>query len=92
MNNAQCQSPAATFAATTYCPWGAFVTSINGVSPGSGQYWALYVNGSFATGGLDTQAVPSGATVRWQLDSSSAAISAKPTSHQHHLLRAHTSS
>jgi hypothetical protein len=76
------------FTATNYCPWGALVTSINGTSAPSGTYWELSVNGTVASDGASTQLLNAGDTFSWQTVTIPAA-SAKATSNQHLLYRAH---
>jgi hypothetical protein len=68
---APCQFGALAFTYTASCPFGTFVNTINGVSPGS-SYWELVINGQPANCGMDTCAVSAGATVYWYVPSSSA--------------------
>ena len=55
--NAQSTQPSLLFISTQYCPYGSFVTSINGNAQQGSSYWALYVNGVFAQFGIDLQKV-----------------------------------
>jgi hypothetical protein len=48
--------------------YGAFVTSINGVTPGEGHYWALYVDGEYATQGISAYILEENMSVEWKLE------------------------
>lgn len=50
----------------TESAYGAFVTSINGVSAGEGYYWALYVDGEYASQGIGQYLVEESMTVEWK--------------------------
>ncbi len=51
------------------CPYGGYVTSINGLKAASGSYWELYINGSSASLGLDFQQLSANDAVNWVLTS-----------------------
>lgn len=56
-----------TFTTTTYCPSGGFLMSFNGIYSDSNSYWALYVNGVFASYGMDFQQLNASDSVSWIL-------------------------
>jgi hypothetical protein len=72
MRNAQSVNPKFTFAAAYYCPYGSYVTTINGFYEGGSNYWALFVNGSYAQYGIDTQLLNAGDTFSWVVESTTA--------------------
>ncbi len=55
------------YISTPSCPYGGYVTSVNGKQAGSGSYWALFINGSYASLGLDFQQLSAGDVVNWVL-------------------------
>lgn len=84
MLNARHQEPELTFDLSYFCPWGNYVTSINGFGEAGDHFWALYVNGTFAQHGMDTEVLKAGDTVTWKVDSASATAGNK--SHQAKML------
>jgi hypothetical protein len=62
--NANSSQPGISFQATQYCPYGSFITAINGLS-GNNYYWALYINGRFAQYGIDLQSVKAGDQIKF---------------------------
>jgi hypothetical protein len=91
MDNAPCPISGFTFTWTSYCPFGAFVDTIGGVSPGS-SYWELLINGAYANCGLDTCAVNANDYIEWFVPSNNNSVKhlrTKPagesTSHQHQI-------
>ena len=64
MVNAPCASPGFSYTAPGFCPYGGYVSAINGVSPGS-SFWELYINGSPASCGLDTCQIQPNDVVYW---------------------------
>lgn len=45
--------------------FGVMVTSINGMAVDDDHYWALYVNGEYASAGADQTVLATGDTMRW---------------------------
>jgi hypothetical protein len=91
MNNAASMSSKFTFSSANSCPWGAFVTTIQGYTPTGNAYWALYVNGEFSPVGPSTAILNWNDSFSWNVVSSSEieADSKKAKSHQHLLYLAH---
>jgi len=52
--------PALTFQTTQYCPFGSFISGINGNLQQGGNYWAMYINGAYANFGIDYQQLNAG--------------------------------
>ena len=52
----------------TSSTYGAFVTNINGVSTGSGHYWALYIDGEYADRAIDAYNIEEDTVVEWKLE------------------------
>ena len=52
----------------TTSEYGAFVTGINGVSTGSDHYWALYVDGEYASQGIGSYVLEESMLVEWKLE------------------------
>jgi len=50
---------------------GPFITSINGVKAGEGEYWALYVNGEYAQKGISLYTIDSDLNIEWKLEKAS---------------------
>ena len=51
--------------------YGLYVKKVNGITADynvDGTYWAFYVNGEYATGGVDTTAVADGATYQFKVE------------------------
>ena len=67
MLNANYLNPKLTFQTTFYYPYGDYVTEINGWHGGGGRYWALYVNGTAASCGINSTLLNAGDTVTWKL-------------------------
>jgi hypothetical protein len=59
MSNASSSNPL-TVQTTQYCPYGSFVTAINGRVAPANSYWTLYINGQMASWGMDYQQVNAG--------------------------------
>lgn len=70
MNNAACAFSGFTYSGAEFCPYGEFLSTINGVSPPSGSYWELFINGSPASCGLDSCTVAPNDTIVWMIASS----------------------
>lgn len=70
MLNANYLNSKFTFQTSYYYPYGDYVTEINGWYGSGNKYWALYVNGSSASCGIDTQTLNPGDQVAWYLISS----------------------
>lgn len=52
-------------------PYGLYVTKVNGIEAiyeNDGTYWAFYVNGEYATSGVDTTDVEDGATYMFKVE------------------------
>ena len=47
---------------------GGLITSIAGVAAPKGYYWALYVNGKYATKGIGGYVVDAGILIDWRMD------------------------
>ena len=53
-------------------PYGLYVKTVNGITldyDADGMYWAFYVNGTYATTGVDTTPVEDGATYTFKAES-----------------------
>jgi len=48
--------------------FGDFVTSINGITPDSNQFWSMYVNGEMSQVGAADYETKSTDTIKWQID------------------------
>ena len=48
--------------------FGDMVTGINGYSPDSKHFWAMYVNGQFSQLGASAYITKSSDTIRWEID------------------------
>ncbi|MFH1225064.1 MAG: DUF4430 domain-containing protein [Candidatus Diapherotrites archaeon] len=48
--------------------FGAMVTSINGISAGEGEYWALYSDGNYAMQGISSYVLDKDASFEWRLE------------------------
>jgi hypothetical protein len=48
--------------------FGDLVSSIDGIAPGAGHFWALYVNGNFSQVGASDYITKSTDVIRWQID------------------------
>lgn len=59
---------AATVEAKTYIGMGSMVISINGITPDSGHYWALYVDGKFADKAIDAYIIDKDILVEFKLE------------------------
>jgi hypothetical protein len=64
MVNAPCASPGFSYTAPGFCPYGGYISAINGTSAGS-NFWELYINGNPASCGLDTCQVNPNDVVIW---------------------------
>ena len=53
----------------TESTYGAFIKSINGLSPDAEHYWALYVNGEYADKGISSYSVDEAFEVEWRMES-----------------------
>ncbi|MCX6799248.1 MAG: DUF4430 domain-containing protein [Candidatus Diapherotrites archaeon] len=54
---------------TEYQGMGVMVNSIAGTAPAPDQYWALYVNGKFASAGASTTTLSGNTLVEWKIES-----------------------
>jgi hypothetical protein len=52
---------------TTYAGLGPFVTAIAGVVPPAGQYWALYVDGTYSQLGIGNITIDKDILIEWKL-------------------------
>ncbi len=77
-----------TFSSSNYCGYGAFVTTINGYTPASPKYWALYLNGDrYCTPtGASLTLLKKGDKIQWKVVSGNCGAPDKPKSH-HEILR-----
>lgn len=91
MSNAMIMGGGFSFATVSYCPWGAYVTSIKGYTAPSGSYWQLSVNGRPTNYGPSTQPLWPGDSFSWSVVrySSLEADKTASQSHQHLLYQAH---
>lgn len=89
MRNAHSVNSKFTFAAAYYCPYGAYVTTINGLYEGGSYYWALSVNGSYAQYGIDTQLLNAGDTFTWAVEPTSTQAKDRQDTHQYRLHALH---
>lgn len=48
--------------------FGDFVTSINGITPDSNQFWSMYVNGQQSQVGASQYMTKNGDSIKWQID------------------------
>ena len=78
MMNAQHLDPHLRFDTSYFCPYGSFVTSIDGFQESGNHFWALYVNGTFAQLGMDTQLLNPNDKVTWEV----ATTTAIPSTHR----------
>lgn len=67
MMNAQQINPHLLVDTSYFCPFGSFATSIDGFQESGDHFWALYVNGTFAQLGMDTQLLRPNDQVVWQV-------------------------
>ena len=51
-----------------YVGMGAFVTAINNISAGSGEYWALYVDGNYADRAIDAYVLNADTNILWKME------------------------
>ena len=65
-----------------YYPYGDYVTEINGYYGSGTSYWSLYINGTPAKCGINTQTLNAGDNVAWYLISSKDAEKHDPESFQ----------
>jgi hypothetical protein len=49
--------------------FGDFVTSINGITPASNQFWSMYINDQMSQVGASEYETKSSDIIRWQIDS-----------------------
>jgi hypothetical protein len=91
MTNATVVSPSFSFTSTSYCPWGAFISTINGYTPASPYYWELSVHGRMAAFGPSLQPLKPNDIFAWRVVnySESAAKKGAARSQQHLLYLAH---
>ena len=67
MLNANYLNSKVSFQTSYYYPFGDYVTEINGWYGSGSKYWALYVNGTAASCGIDTMTLNPGDVVAWQM-------------------------
>ncbi len=67
MLNASCVDPSFTFKAQSYCPYGQYVTSVNGWYESSNYYWSLSVNGTVSSTGIDFTVLKAGDSISWSV-------------------------
>ncbi len=67
MNNAQNVNSNLTYDTSYFCPYGAYVTEINGWVESGSSYWELSVNGSVSNFGIDTAVLSAGDSILWQV-------------------------
>ena len=70
------------FTTETYCPYGGFLVSYNGIYSSNDSYWELQVNGVTADYGMDFQQLNANDNVNWVLTSTGGNLK-KSKSHQH---------
>lgn len=95
---------AVSFESTNYCPYGGFVTTINGYTPTGNDYWSLSINGKTSDTGMDTTVLNPKDQITWSIQTFSGAEvvaaaantkaaklakNTKSKSHQHELFRLH---
>lgn len=55
------------FGSTNFCPFGGFVTTINGYTPTGNDYWSLSINGKVSDTGMDTTLLKPNDRITWSV-------------------------